>query len=478
MERAWWGIGDPFGEEGSFEEEPFWKPVDEAGFESRFLMEAGRLRDCRTFFARMLGEETAGQAVYDLKQERLVVRAAAADHDAFAEGMRNVIPLQIKVQVSLFEMPFESAQEMGAFWEKAPPEATELASLISLAVPGETATARTTGEALFVESECQVDQGDEYLELRLIARSRKKGQSFVVMSGYTIPLGVTWVEKVGSVDGKKSLVMTIKPDLLLSSGVRVDEWILKENGGAFLREERLQRMRWRQEEKEELKKEGGKVSRNFTVPPTFDTFMLHSKENESEVAEGQASGLEAGEGERLVDVRDFFGQVGVVFREGDYALYSRTTGTLLVKADALQVELIEDIVTIQRGPDPPRLVRLEVAQWAGGQAGQASGERVIRSIGGSVIPGETMTVHLGEDLALEVEGQIDQYDELIELQATLSGSGWKIKKPSFKTGVTVDSGQSLVVQESRIDGKRRAWVLTARVVSMERELDRFLGEGK
>ena len=95
--------------------------------------------------------------------------------------------------------------------------------------------------------------------------------------------------------------------------------------------------------------------------------------------------------------------------------------------------------------------------------------KVSRKIGQFVVPGNSSTVRLGRDLAVELEAQIAAYDEVIEVGATLSERRGKLSKASFKTGMTLLAGKAVLIQESRVGDKRKAWVVRADVVNVDRE---------
>ena len=52
---------------------------------------------------------------------------------------------------------------------------------------------------------------------------------------------------------------------------------------------------------------------------------------------------------------------------------------------------------------------------------------------------------------------------------TLSELGGDLKRATFKTGMTSRSGVAVLIQESRVGDKRKAWVVRADVVNVDRE---------
>jgi len=311
---------------------------------------------------------------------------------------------------------------------------------------------------------------------------------------WTIPLGVTWVEQVGSRDGKTVLILTLKADLIQPSGVLFDEWILKEEDGEFMREERLQGMRWKPELR--IETESGTSFREFLVPPTFLSFLSNTG-NDGEAVDDPFAPDAGGDAERkarrwprydgnapelkrwraadLIDMRKLLMENGFEFRDEDFAVFSRPASKVLAKLSPLQMELLDGIIGIGP-PELPRQIRVTLEQWEGGEAGEASGDRLVGTLGSTAVPGQTAGMSLGTHHSLEIEAQIDANDELVEIRSSLFSGRGKKKRPIFRTALTLDNDQSVVIQESRIDGKRRAWVIKARIVDLAREVDHVLKE--
>lgn len=172
--------------------------------------------------------------------------------------------------------------------------------------------------------------------------------------------------------------------------------------------------------------------------------------------------------EELYDVEGFLKKNGVMFREGDYAVYGAKRSMLFVKATELSLELIDGIVFARMGSHFPRLIRANFTQVKADEKVdeellEAEKFSLVRKVGGMVLPGQEGEVRLGEDLALELEAQIDGRYPLVEMRVRLTEDDGDLEKASFQTGFALQEGKPVVVQQVRKNGKWLAWVVTVEV---------------
>lgn len=462
--------------------------VKEAPFESRFLKGERKLRDCSVRVGEMIWKkEFEGQAVYDGGEGILVVRASEREHRSLQMSLEHRIPTMIRTEISVYEMPGVVAGIRSPVWKGAPEGAVFLTGLSFLHFPGQPAESRGPDGDFSVELETQLDSNDGITENRMALKVDLPEVGFEWKTGFVWVLGVPMVQEVGSVDGEKSVCVVMKQDRVLIDGSLFDEWVLKEEGGAFLLDERLSAFEPMTHADDGAGNEEGEV-RRFTVPPTFEAFLSAwisdeedpfgsagdegSRKNGSLVYDGNDPEL-VKFGNHLRDCQELLSKHGLTFREGDFAVLVESTSTLIAKLSEINFELLEGIVCIG-GPNIPRMVRVDFWEVEGdaesGEDYWKAGEaKVSRKVGQILLPGQSATVRLGKDLAVEVEAQVDSNDELIETRATLSELGGDLEKATFKTGMTSRSGDAMLIQESRVGTLRKAWVVRADVVRLEVE---------
>ena len=461
--------------------------VTEALFESRFLKGERELRDSSVRVGEIIGMKGfKGQAVYDGAEGVLVMRAGERDHRALQEKLENRILTMIRTEISVYEMMDVVAGIISPVWKGAPEGAAFLTSLSFLHFPGQTAESRGPDGNFSVELETQIDSNDGITENRMALKANMPEVGFEWKTGFVWVLGVPMVQEVGSLDGEKSVCVVMKQDRVLIDGSLFDEWVMKEEGGAFLLEERLVSL----EPKvpvDDAGNEEGEV-RRFTVPPTFETFLSAGISDEEDPFRAAGDEGRRDEGppiyqgnhpelvkfdESLIDCQELLSNTGLTFRDGDFAVLVKSSGTLIAKLSEINFELLEGIVST-RGPYIPRMVRVDFWEIEGdAESGEdywkKKDAKVSRKVGQILLPGQSGTVRLGNNLAVEVEAMVDSNDELIETRATLSELGGDLKRAAFKTGMTSRSGEAMLIQESRVGDKRKAWVVRSDVVRVEVE---------
>ena len=449
--------------------------VEKPGFESRFFEGGGSWHDCTKRVAAILrDEEFSGTALMDRKMGKLVMKAEEADHEDFATMVRVELPRQLRLKAAVYGVPgVVSGMRSVDFFKED--EGTKLLGEISLvALPGQPGQAQTAGGELKVETEMQIDANDGIAEIRATISGRPRGVEFSMKSGFAIPLGMPWVVELGSVTGGKSLVMVVGVDSILLDGTREDAWVLKEEGGEFLRERRLRGIK-----SFELPKQEGEF-REYAVPPTFFTFIGGGNPfaGEPKVGGGrltdemlayQREYKELARAGLVYDIEFFLKQNGISFREGDFAFYSKLRGMIYAKLSVISQELLKGIV-ICGEPDSPRMIRFDFEQVDGKGT-------ILQKLGGLALPGQTATVSLGEDLKVELEAQIDANDSIVETRFKLTESGGDLERPSLQTGVVLQNGISSVVQTA-FSGERKSWRLTATIVAVEDVVGSYLEGAK
>ena len=204
-----------------------------------------------------------------------------------------------------------------------------------------------------------------------------------------------------------------------------------------------------------------------------DGGVKKSKEDEWPRYVGTHSELEKLREGVLYDCQDLLMNMGFEFRDQEFAVFREANSTLYVKLSANNLELLNGVISTGH-PVPPQMIRVDFWEVEGDEKSGndywlVKDAKVSRKIGQFVVPGNSSTVRLGRDLAVELEAQIAAYDEVIEVGATLSERRGKLSKASFKTGMTLLAGKAFLIQESRVGDKRKAWVVRADVVNVDRE---------
>lgn len=442
--------------------------VKEAGFESRFLNGIEELRECAKRVREIVGHEKAQvEAVYDVRGGRLIVKGELGIHRSLKTLIEARMPFQMWTSLAVYELPGVSFEDRSGFWGEAPKEAKLLQEVSWLAVAGQGSVVRGANGSVYVEAEQQWDANDDYTDSRLTCEWDLPGGGFSWKTGFMGVLGVKWAQEVGSLDGEKTLMLVRRQDRVLSDGRRWDEWILKEEGGAFLNEEMLEVMRWRDPELA-VKMDFSRPFQVFEVPPTFDAFLAHGDEGIDLVKKDDFPELKGVKGE-LVSVRRLMRENGIAFGDGDFVVFQRGNSRLFAKLSEINLELLDGIVHATLGLGPPEECYVEFAEVEGEDIRKG---KVLRKIGVVALPGQEAEVTLGDDLAFQVEMQLDG-GGLVEMRADLTEES-DLENPNLRTAVVMEVGQPLVVSQTLVGGKRRSWVATVRVKVFEKELGEFL----
>jgi hypothetical protein len=438
--------------------------VEEAGFESRFLEKAGELRECERRVREITGDEKSElQAVYDVKNRKLIVKTVSGVHRWVRSAIEAEIPYQLRSTLSVYEVPGVSLEGGSGFWDEVPKEAKLLRSVSWLSLPGQAATVR--GGGMSVESEVQIDTNDGYVENRTTVELELPGGGFSWKTGFWGVAGESWAQEVGSLDGENTLMLVRKTEFLRPNGKLVDQMILKEEDGEFLGEERLDQMRWRDPE----------VFDDLDLTRPYQIFELEP------ISWGSATAVEIQEDHRkfpelkklkgkFFTLRRIMQNNGISFGDGDFVFFHPKSSRLFAKLSPVNLELLYGFVQAAK-PGSPQEFFLEFAEV---ESDDYRKGKILRKVGIVLLPGQSGEVTLGDDLAFQAEMQVDANDELVEWRATLTEQGGDFEKASIKTAAVGRLGQPTVVQETVIDGKKRSWLITVRMKSFDKEIDRLL----
>lgn len=446
--------------------------VDEAGFESRFLEGVEVIRDCTSMIGELVGRaEFKGRAVYDVKGGRLIVRGDGNVHRDIRTKIEEEMLLSVMTEVLFYEMIGIGEGREARIWEETPKNAKLVAGVSCVTLPGLFYSANSTTGQVMLEGEVQLDEG--YVENRMTVRLNLPDGVFSWKTGLVIPVGVRWAEVIGSVDGKSTLVMVVKQDVVTDTGLLLDEWILKEEEGAFLRDERLEEMRWRDPEKKQ-KRDMTKPFHEFEAPPSFDVFLFQRWPEYRKIEKEKYPELRGMEG-ACFGFQELLEKNGVAFREGDFVVYSLRSEKFLAKLSEDNLEVFEDIVIASMGIDAPRMIRVSFTEV---QGADSRNQEVLRRVAMLSLPGQSATAKLGQDLEFEVEAQIDGEDEMIEMKTTLWKESGEATRPLFKTDLVLSNGRTMIVQESVLKGEKRKWLVQAKMVNLPVEVDELLKRRK
>lgn len=443
--------------------------VKEAGFESRFLNGVDELRECAKRVREVVGDEKAEvKAVYDVKRGRMIVNAKLGIHRSLKALIGSRMPCQMLTTLSVYELPGVSLEDRSGFWEEVPRAAKLRREVSWLSLAGQVSEVRGENGSVYLEAEQQWDANDRFTDSRLVCEWNFPEGAFSWKTGFMGVLGTSWAQEVGSLDGKTTLMLVRRQDQVLANGKLWDEWILKEKGGAFLNEESLEMMRWR--DPEATKMDFTRPFQIFEVPETFETFLRTGDEGLDPFQKDDFPELKGVKGE-LVSVSRLMRENGIAFGEGDFVVFQRGDSRILAKLNEANLELLDGIVHATMGLGPPEECYVEFAEVEGEDFRKG---KVLRKMGVVALPGQEAEVTLGDDLAFQVEMLLGGNGELAEVRATLTENEGDFEKASLRTGMVMKVGQPLVVRKTVVDGTHRSWVATVRVKVFEKEIDELL----
>lgn len=450
--------------------------VEKPGFESRFFEEGKIWRNCSEMLGEIIGEEKfEGQGYFDRERKQLVVRADRKGHERLAEKIWSIRSRSVWLEVAVYSV--KGVPKAGI--STVPKDAKLLGEVGTLMMPGIAATAGTKDGKLKMASEVVIGGLENQVELRFTVESQLEGAAFAVQTGSMVPIGMPWVFEVGSVNGAETVILVMRPDLMLMDGTRADEWILKEEGGAFLGEERLARLRAREVKNVEDAEERDGEVRRLWVPPTLIDFVNTpvTRMGPFEIRKAGGKRLEEFQTDEpglrklgvMYDIAEVFQMNGIVVREEDFVIINEAGTKLYAKLSDQDFSLLKGIV-MASWKDRPTAFGVVLEQRG------ANGE-VFKRLGMQLMPGRLGMVSLGEDLKARVEAQIDGDGGFIEIRVTLTETEGDLEKASFKTGATLMNGVPRVLQRS-FEEETREWRTVVTILEEGKVVDEYLKAGQ
>ncbi len=470
--------------------------IKEASFQSRFFKEAEILRDVTQRIGEMIRvTELKGEAVYCEKSRRLVVKSDVHGHTSIKRHLERQIEWNLRTEVAVYESAGVLRTKRDHLSQNPPKDAQLLTRLTCKHVPGLEYFAKTASGDLAVQIEGQIDVDYDDAELRAEITYKGKGGSAYWKTGFALPRGVFAIHELGSQEGKSTLLLGIKVDLVSSGGFSADTWIKKENDDFFLRRQRL--LGLQMADPLNLNRKVHPFGfYQYHVPPTFVTFISHAatydessdpfasesqekKDQSLPIFESLPEELKGFRKEGLLDVSELLKNNGVAFRPGDFIALNESESLIYVKLSDINRELLQGIL-LPAGQGTPRGISIDLLEVELTDTTESwkSGERtVLQKMSILAFPGLPAEVHLGERLKAEIEAQIDANDDLIEMRVALAQDG-DLEKPMFKTGLTTQNDTPTLIHETETDGKRTAWIVTARILAMDREISELIKREK
>lgn len=479
---------DPFG--GSSDEDitaPRPEPLKSPPFESKLFREGDVLYDFKVFKKQL--EPVQGQLahlIYNSTTGRMIVKGEASTHWLFHSlAIRNA-----EESPQTIELAFDFLEDNQTIF------ATTHRTL-----PGQT-TLLETGQKpnrLKIETEAHTYYEDNYTECRLVIDGLIRNQAFKLDTGLVLVNGIPSPIELGKTNPKeKPLTLYITAHAILHGDVRKSDLILDENarpvtpGKGFNAHHKLYQ--------DGIKDpETGLLFKAYRLPPTFLTFIYSSGNPEpSDVPseenpfakpaedpfgadEPQVDGSQyvylkkrdprvpASSTDRVLDLRKPLANMGVGFKENEFAVFNMETDTLYLLAEPLNQDLTAAIVTPAGSWGSHRSISIEAhlieskikptADLLDKQEKTTLSRNALETL-----PGQSNTLILGP-IHFDVEAQIDANDSIIEARFELTRREGKETTFETKTAVTLEVGVPQVVQSTFADGKWRSLIITGTIIN-------------
>lgn len=426
----------------------------EAPFESRFFEGEVAFHDfsvSQRGFGFLWGKEA--KMVYAIKNQLLVVKAEAANHDIIETNLDRFVERQLLMEVEILR-----SGERGANLRKSadpdPGKGESLGAMMGIFHEGV--------ESLFRSKElgwnCQVETrlGNAgkvwYSDLKLKADGEEF--EFAMDTELVGVVGVPLEVPLGVADGKGNLAVKVSMKVVRQDGSYLDDWVQSENEEGFLMKQRLRELaKDRKKEPRITTLENGIQRARVLIPKTFLTpFTDPFGEDPFEVGR--------------VDLANFLEGKGLQLGKRDRAVLvdGREGYILFLQSPKKNVELMAELGV---GITPPPallscdLYLVESEKKIEEKALAEGGFRVISQISSSQTSGTLSKVFLGEELHLEATMQLNTGGEMID--AKLSGGG---EMGKFEVEIEAEIGEPVVVKQFQADGRWRAWVATAKIVEV------------
>jgi len=298
-----------------------------------------------------------------------------------------------------------------------------VAKLSFLHFPGQMCQTVTHEGGFEVECESYVDQEFEVFENQMIWKMNHEEVKFTRNMLFVAEHGKRKIFEVGSLDGEKTVLVSSRQSLVMLDGSPYDDWILKEEQGAFLAEARSERLK----KLAERWKPSGKRLENgllvIVVPPTFLNFISHDADESEEVSD-------------LKKVSELYPELRMLKSR------SLTDVTDFVKKNGI----------------PVREVQLNLVQF---MKDGTKGKEIRKKIVAYALPGQVSESVLGGQLKFEVEANLDS-GVGVEARFSIYEKVDEALKPIVVSGGILIPDQPLVIHESEVGGVLREWVLTVR----------------
>ncbi|MDF1713422.1 MAG: hypothetical protein P1U90_14375 [Akkermansiaceae bacterium] len=432
------------------------KPIVEPGFESRFMKEGKGWVDCSKRIEEvLLVKRFNGKALIFPKKDVMVMKAGAWEHESFAEIVSQHRNRKIQILAEVYAVPEVKAGMRSIGFSKKPKDAELFGKISVTTLPGQLGKAKIKDGEMELEVQPFIDANRSILEARFTLSGELRGIKFRLEILPTGVFGMPWVHELGALDGKTTLLVVITPEFILEDGQREDAWILREKGGEFLRDKRLEQV-----EKWGEKKQAGEFRELLVMPNLIEWLnkgdekgagwdeLLVYREKKAELA---GVGL-------VYDVRSLFEQNGISFRDGDFIVFSKFQNRIYGKLAVKEHERFERVIKVRDEEFTP-LIRIDFKQVD-------RDEKLLKKLGITVLPGQVGRISLGENLSGRVEAQLDHINDRIEVRLSLTDLEGDQERPAIDFNGTLEKGKASVINVDVRD-TLRAWKVTADVLSAD-----------
>ena len=432
-------------------------------FESRFLKEGAVVRDASELMGGIWGENELGsQAVYLVEESRLVIFGEKGDHLMVQVSLKHEMVIRLKTELTVFTVGEVKSEPLPLDLVELPKDHALVAKLSFLHFPGQMCQTVTHEGGFEVECESYVDQEFEVFENQMIWKMNHEEVKFTRNMLFVAEHGKRKIFEVGSLDGEKTVLVSSRQSLVMLDGSPYDDWILKEEQGAFLAEARSERLK----KLAERWKPSGKRLENgllvIVVPPTFLNFISHDADESEEVSDLKKVSelypeLRMLKSRSLTDVTDFVKKNGIPVRDGHFVVYDTTASKIYMKLTPEMETLVDAMFTLG-GPDYPSLIQLNLVQF---MKDGTKGKEIRKKIVAYALPGQVSESVLGGQLKFEVEANLDS-GVGVEARFSIYEKVDEALKPIVVSGGILIPDQPLVIHESEVGGVLREWILTVR----------------
>lgn len=416
--------------------------LEKEPFESRFFEKGDKLRDFSKW-AVSCGFFMKGEAVYNERTGRLVVRTEVRNHYLLQRYLEEFLVWQLRAEVRVLKLPGVVLGRRDMQVGRIGKGGEELAGLSGLAWQGQETELRVPDGSFAWKAEFQTWFEDTTWDCRMDLVSEIPGAEFSLKTGLVGAMGIPTLIELGSLDGKSTLVASVQVGRVLSDGCDFDDWVQREKGGNVLLEQRMARDRHKNREWIEL--ENGKRYQAIPVPPTFWTFL--------------ASGG-SDEGREPRTIRELFKENGVDLEEDDRVLWLAKGGVLAVEVSPLNLEMIHGITTAAGITDPPPVlggsyVLVESEKRLKVQDLKKGGFRILKKICAAGLPGQgSHLVMGGGKLVIDSESQSNADDQYVATRATIRSGKTEILKVEADSKVEVP----MILGQEKAGGRWRTWI--------------------